>query len=663
MAAKTTSSKRQITTQKAVGDGPETVVADEKPPFHPHQGIQLLLIVLIGILAYSNTFHSPFVFDDASSIVSNPVIRNLSNFSSNLTGYEYNPRRFVGYLSLALNYSLGGLSVTGYHVFNVTVHVCTALLAYRFTLLTCSTPHLSTSAPRHGEKLAFCVALLFISHPIQTQAVTYIIQRLASLATLFYLLSMVFYVQARFLQQARAPERGRAHATRAGIFLHYFLAVVSALLAMKTKEIAFTLPVTVVLYELFFFPMKARKKGVILAAILGVLALVPLGMSYTGVPISQFVSDFAEQARETTEISRGDYLLTQFSVVTTYLRLLLLPIDQNLDYDYPVYHSLFAPRVFFSFLLLAGLAALSAFLFLISRRDAKRELRLASFGIAWFFLTLSIESSLIPINDVIFEHRLYLPSFGIFLALAAGVACLPMISARSYHALAVACALVLAGATWSRNLVWQSPVALWSDAVAKSPLRARAHYNLGKSLAEAGRTDEAIDHLQTALRMKHIYDQAKAQAHAMLGTAYVQKGMHDVAIGHLTTALRMKLDDAKIHYDLGVAYGKTGLVDESIRSYLLAAARDPGHADTRYNLALAYAGREKLADAIREFEAALRITPNDCEVHNSLGIVRVRTGQLRRAVGSFQKASSLDPQNEEYRENWARASQIYAEDR
>ena len=151
---------------------------------------------------------------------------------------------------------------------------------------------------------------------------------------------------------------------------------------------------------------------------------------------------------------------------------------------------------------------------------------LRSAFIIWFFVTLSIESSVIPINDVIFEHRLYLPSFGVFLAFAATAAFSTKISGRTYALVVVTLACILAGATWTRNLVWKNESTLWSDVVAKSPLKARAHYNLGKSLSAANRLDEAIDHLQTALRLP-IYAKAMAQAHAILGAAYVQKGLPD----------------------------------------------------------------------------------------------------------------------------------------
>jgi hypothetical protein len=190
--------------------------------------------------------HVPFVFDDDTSIVNNPVIRNLENFFLNGTGYGYNPRRFIGYLSVALNYRIGGLDVTGYHIFNLAVHIASACLVYAFVRLTLQTPFFGARNSGLGGLLLLLAALLFVAHPVQTQAVTYIIQRLASVATLFYLLSLVLYARGRLFQVSAEPARGKAA-------LLHIAAFVAAALAMRTKEIAITFPIVVALYEICFF--------------------------------------------------------------------------------------------------------------------------------------------------------------------------------------------------------------------------------------------------------------------------------------------------------------------------------------------------------------------------------------------------------------------------
>jgi hypothetical protein len=163
------------------------------PLFH------ILLIVTLSLIAYSNTFSVPFHFDDKSVIVENPAIKDLQYFSSPSKvkaftehfGYHTFRSRYIGYLTFALNYSIHGLDTTGYHIVNLVIHVCTSLLVYLLVHLTFKTSFLLTSKLRdYSQQIALFAALLFACHPVQTEAVTYIWQRVASLATMFYLLSL-----------------------------------------------------------------------------------------------------------------------------------------------------------------------------------------------------------------------------------------------------------------------------------------------------------------------------------------------------------------------------------------------------------------------------------------------------------------------------------------
>jgi hypothetical protein len=200
--------------------------------------------MIAGFAVYSNTFHVPFLWDDRTSIVENPVIKSVGNFFFNTKGYEYNPRRFIGYMSFALNYFMGGLDVTGYHVFNLAVHIVNSLLVYALVLLTFRTPRMKgTSIVSSSGLVALGAALLFVVHPVQTQAVTYIVQRLTSLAVMWYLLSLCLYAGWRLWQEAHGGK---------GLLLYGFT-LISIVLAMKTKEIAFTLPLMIVLYDFYFF--------------------------------------------------------------------------------------------------------------------------------------------------------------------------------------------------------------------------------------------------------------------------------------------------------------------------------------------------------------------------------------------------------------------------
>jgi hypothetical protein len=297
-----------------------------------HKSIIHIVLILICILfAYSSTYDVPFILDDVRNIVKNPKIRDLSYF------FEIDalrPSRYLGFLTFALNFHVHGLDVVGYHAVNLTIHIINALLVYALVLLTLKTPWLRD---RFGTNhlipyLPLGAGLLFAVHPLQTQAVTYIVQRFASLATLFYLGSLVLYSRAR-LAQTKGPS-----------IAWYVGSVLCAVCAMKTKEIAFTLPVMIVLYELFFFRGKLVKRFMVLVPLLLTMLIIPLSILGVDRPLGEIIGDIGDATQAQSTLSRWEYLATQGRVIMTYLRLVVLPVNQNLDYDYPVSRSFGEPE-------------------------------------------------------------------------------------------------------------------------------------------------------------------------------------------------------------------------------------------------------------------------------------------------------------------------------
>ena len=507
----------------AAASGPRRVV--DSTLFHG------LLIVVVALIAYASTFSVPFIFDDETSIVRNEVIHNLNNFLTNRSGYDSMPNRYVAYLSFALNYYVGGMNVVGYHVVNLVIHIANGLLVYALVGLTLKTPFfvqgshsdtLRSNEPTRRSSLAMhhllplFAALLFICHPIQTQAVTYIVQRITSLATLFFLASLVLHVRWRL-----AGESGASLLSRQ-VFPFWLLSFVSAVLAMKTKEIAFTLPPAVLLYEFCFFGRPTPRKLAETTPLFLTALIIPSTMLTLHKPIGQIISDVSKATVESSELSRWEYLFTQFSVITTYLRLLLLPVSQNLDYDYPINITLLELRTFLSLALLLALLGLALYLLNKSRLEIKgctydrgtsklnksvftrHCSRLAAFGIFWFFLTLSVESSVVPITDVIFEHRLYLPSVGFFLMVSSLMYLVALNLPRSGRPAQMAVALIIilfTGATFARNSVWRSEIGIWQDSVKKSPAKSRTHANLGVAYAKKELVGEALGELETAVQL------------------------------------------------------------------------------------------------------------------------------------------------------------------
>ena len=555
-----------------------------KPLFH------FLIIALFSLIAYSNTFNIPFQFDDEAVIAENPIIKDLGYFTSPSKakefkehyGYHTFKSRYVGYLTFALNYRMHGLDVAGYHIVNLLIHIATALLLYQLVILSFRTPFLLRSNIReYSGQIAFFSALLFACHPIQTEAVTYLWQRVASLTAMFYLLSLILYIKYRFSStQEKGPVRSVPF---------YIFSIIAAVIAMKTKQTAFTLPLAIAMYEFLFFDGKIKKRLLHLIPFALTMPMIPLTLIDIGKPLG----DLTEATRVLTDISRTDYLLTQFRVLVTYIRLIFLPINQNLDYDYPLYTSFFSIGVFTSFIFLTALFGFGVYLFQ-RYRDSVPHTRLITFGIFWFFITLSTESSIIPISHLICEYRMYLPSAGVFILLTTTVFMYVNKAKKSREnigrtaaAILLLIAVVLTGTTYARNRVWKDNLSLWSDVIKKSPNKARGYNNLGVYYDKKKQYTEAIAYYQKGVELEPYDDVSRSD----LGRCYMIEGMVDKAIEEYVWAVELSPSNELYHISLGIAYFKNDLVDKSIFHLKYAIKLDPSNADAHYNLGIAYGAK------------------------------------------------------------------------
>ena len=563
--------------------------------------LSVMAVFAVGTICYANTFQVPFILDDVTSILTNPLVKE---FDFKLKS------RILGDLSFALNYRLHGLDLPGYHVVNLLLHLLNAGMVYLLVQMIFATPLLKgfdgeKSAHRAAATVVIGLgaALIFVSHPLQSQAVTYLAQRVAVLATTFYLGALLCYAGSRL-----SGKRITAA----------MLLLISLLLAMAgvlTKENAITIPLAILLFEVTFFRGELRSR--LLPMVWYLLPLVAAPMAMLG-RIGFSTDLLGEVSRMTAEGGappRLTYLLTQFPVIVSYLRLFFFPAGQNLDHDVPLRNSLLDLPVLLSLIVLVAVATAGIGLWRAARRaegGMPPLLAIPAFGIGWFFITLLVESSVIPIRDVMFEHRLYLPSVGLVLGLSAALwVCVCRYDLRRpstvFMVVLAVVTLLLGSATFLRNRVWRDEVTLWQDVVAKSP--------------------------------------AKARAHGVLGHAYQRSGQQEAAIRCYLEAVRLAPDDHIARNNLGTIYLTTNRPAEALAQFEAALPSSPLTPMIHYNKGLAFEKLGRLNEAVAAYQEALRLKGDHDKAANNLGIVLYRQGRVDEAVKSFKRAVEINPGN------------------
>ncbi len=559
----------------------------------PH-GIHIVLITLAVVCTYANSLSVPFIMDDEAIF---PIsLKGIPEILLN------GGARRVADFTFAINYIVHGEHVTGYHLVNLFVHLCTTLTLYFFITHAIEAIHRSSSHTVGLEDsnefsklfVPFSAALLFAVHPIQTQAVTYIIQRYTSLATLFYLLTALLYIKTRVAFDTKRP--------RLQLLLLVLSVILTGMMAIGSKQIAYTLPLMLIILEILIFGGKLflNRRFIIMGGILAVTFVVLAALNWNESTLKDILFDLHLGTSENRYTSRSTYFMTQLRVIITYLRLLFLPINQSIFYDYPLYTSPFSLPVAASLSVHVLTLTLSAFLYRISGQslqsghsDKGTLQRLASLGIIWFYICLLVESSFIPITDVIFEHRIYLPSAGFFLTVSTGLA----FSAGKFRSgkkiawlLFVVISLILGGATVTRNHLWSDSLKLWQDTVAKAPNQHLALSNLAIEFFNRDLPESSIPLFVKAIEIKPQLDY---NIKVILGEALQKSGKFDEI--RFTTGIEYLLPGGSassyksasvVFNNMGLAYEYLGLTQKAITSYIKALRINPAYDLAWYNLGL-----------------------------------------------------------------------------
>ena len=590
----------------------------------------LLLSVLVAGL-YGHTLHAPWYFDDENAILGNPQTTDLGQALSNLF-----TQRGVTLFSFALNYNLGGgFSLPAFHLVNIVIHLLCGWLVY--LLLRRVFP----------ERLLWplCGAMLFLAHPLQTQAVTYIVQRMTTLSALFFLLALYLFVRAREALGAGAAWRSRAH------LAPYLGALVAGALALGAKETAAVLPLALLLFSRFILPRTEGWRPLLLSITPFLLAPLLLGAVMLLLPLAHDAALVTLTRTQPLTNLAGNtplrYLFTEFSVFWIYLRLILLPYGQALEHGYPVVRSLFT---FQTMAAAAGLLVLAGLGWRLRRIRPR-----ITFGIAWFFLTLAIESTLIPL-DPLFEHRLYLPLLGVLVVLLDLAELIPW-RQLSYILLGLAL-LVCALLTWRRNALWNDTLAFYEDNLRNAPATERVLIELSSAYINAGQCVKAEVLALKSLAMNPAYPysyrnlariyldmrlptqakryidaglkfqelRASAEIYNLLSRAQMLLGRPDLALNASLTALNIRRE-AMTYNNLGAIYKELNRWPEAEVSFRTALALDNADPLFHVNLAQLLRDRERLPEALTEYNQALRLAPQRDDLRREAAQIANRLGQ------------------------------------
>lgn len=573
-------------------------------------------IAAVALISYCNSFSVPFLLDDFGSISNNYAIQKLFDFAAL---WKFYANRIVLYFTLSINYAIHDNGVEGYHITNLMIHILNGILFYMILKRMLTLSYFKGKLiSQYSTSVSVISAVLFVCHPIQVNAVTYIVQRTASLAATFYMLAILFFINYRM----------------SGKLYRYLLTFLFTVLAMFTKENTITIPFMLLLIELMFFLKDGKTSW-----IKRILIFLPLFATVSLIPATNLLlkgysqSDPNVSFKASTSMDRFQYFYTQLNVIILYIRLMFLPVNQNFDYsnDYPVSTSIWENYSYVSLIMLILIGLFSIY-------TIKRN-RIVSFGVLWFFIGLAVESSFISIKDVYFEHRLYFPAAGFIMfligmifyekkqksiktskdtevvpALALNeilqeipewqdvilhdktehqIDALPEISddqikkilsfhnpiKRSYlihtpiQALLIIAILLIplyTGLTIRRNYIYSDSIRLWSDVVKKAPGSDRAHSVLATGYLNAYDDKEKnIEYLDVAeqefKKAIEIY-YYNSTAHCNLSKVYLLKEEYQKCIDEARKTLNIS-NSEYAHFNMGSAYKKLGKTQEALDSF------------------------------------------------------------------------------------------------
>lgn len=585
--------------------------------FSKNTPLYLLIIVVASFAAYFNALFNGFVHDDVFITAGNYWIRSVSHipeiFSKSLWSFwgetiTTNYYRPLVHILLMIYYHIFGLNPWGYHLMNILFHAGVSSLV--FILIAALLKEQKLFYADSYVFPSFVASLLFATHPIHTEVVTWVAGVSEVSFTFFYLLSFYLYI--------------RSTSSDSVVKGSYSLSVVSFLLAVLLKETALTLPIILLLYD---YILRKRREPLSLR----MKRYIPYVLASGAYFVSRLYAIGAVVPRNLyAELGTYRIIINVLALFGKYVEKFFLPVRLNAFY---VFHPIASPFEKSGILYLV-IAVFFIAITCISWRQNKPI----------FFSLLFVVVPLLPAlyipglgENVFAERYLYLPSIGfvflVALLMAKVKASLPERGLALNIILVVLVGLYSAG-TASRNTVWKNNYSLFSDMVEKSPDGATPHANLGAALIDKGQINEAIAEYKTALSLNPYY----ARVHINLGMAFIKKGLLDEAIAEYKVALTLLPYSAEAHNCMGLALIDKGFIDEGVREYIIALNLNPNYASAHNNLGIALWKKKGLMDkAVQELREAVRLDPDDPVYRTNLLNAANIKGWLDRALGQMKK--------------------------
>lgn len=565
--------------------------------------IFVVVSLVVTAVGYYGALEVPFYLDDRSSITHNANFIN-ANIASLFDVYGM---RFVGYFTLWINYIYGADSASGFHIVNIVIHLVNGLLVFALTrkLLELTMPNISKDMM---TLMSASAALIFLSHPLNSQAVVYIVQRLASLVTFFYLGAVLFYLKAR------------TSSSRDTRYLYFGLCFLLTCLALFTKQNAVTIPIALFLMELIIFKSVRLRYPLAFVLVCGVIFVAGLAFSTEG----SFFHQLDNITRENKDISRLDYLLVQAPIITIYIQKFFLPLGLHLDYGLTL--DSFSSFQKIGALVVHVLLLCSALLF-------RNRAPLLALGIVLFYILHSVESGLIPITDLAFEHRTYLPNFALILCLVA--VCGLIIRGEKLQSLQKSffivplgvLVLALTALTHERVAEWKEPKKFYEKELELSPNNVRTMHNFAEYLIREGNLDN--DKVKAGLLLDRMYEHSNGKLDgvmvnthlvylmgtknyrkaAKLGESLLLQPLHPVTL-------------SLVKENLGVVFTTLGDYKKAVKYFRTSHSLENLKPSSRIAYAFALFKMRRKAQALTVAESILLVEPDNSKAKELIALIK-----------------------------------------